>query len=233
MTHIVAASDLARGERVQQVACRSREPVEPRHHQHVASVQLVGKSALPGQAPHDTAGRFTDAVSPFVGPAPMIVATDGPALRVLRQMKSAWIITQEGTRHPTEVIGILSARNSAKSVKAYVEWFYALLHYAPGEHLAFAKYTRPHKPYKAQYWTTNTGVPVHSLMICGHNPYLVARLGKNISLIEGDEGALRWTEPDRIELHETPQLVIEKIPGCTLVAPIHLPLEVTTKGYCD
>ena len=138
-------------------------------------------------------------------------------------MKTAWIITQEGTRHPTEVIGILSARRSANKVKDYVEWLYALLHYAPSDHLAFANYNRPHNPYRAQYWTTNTGVPVQSRIICGHNPYLVARLGKNISLIEADE-VLCWTEPDRIVINTEPEFVMEKIPGLPLQAPIHLPL---------
>jgi hypothetical protein len=28
-------------DRVQKVACRSREPVEPRHHQHVTRVELI------------------------------------------------------------------------------------------------------------------------------------------------------------------------------------------------
>jgi hypothetical protein len=54
-------------------------------------------------------------------------------------MKSAWVITQEGTRRATGVIGIFSARKSADIAKEYVEWLYALLHYGPSEQLDLAK----------------------------------------------------------------------------------------------
>jgi hypothetical protein len=127
-------------------------------------------------------------------------------------MKSAWVITQEGTRHSTEVIGILSSRKSAKNIKAHLEWFYALLHSTPSEHLNFARYINPEVPYEAEYGTTNTGIPVDYVVRCGHNPYLVAcRAKKNASLIDvsGNASVLKWTNPDRLICDEqTPPNIV-------------------------
>src|SRR5229473_1693968 len=144
-------------------------------------------------------------------------------------MKRAWIITQEGTQHPSEVIGILSARKSPRAVKEYVEWLYALLHYCPREHLDLAKYNNSFNPYEAQYWTTNTGVPVDSLMACGHNPYLEARLATNVVLIDadGEQPILEWIEPHRLVCDRQTGHIIEKVPGKLSRSPVHLPLHIT------
>ncbi len=80
-------------------------------------------------------------------------------------MKRAWVITQEGPNYPTEVIGVLTARKSAATVKDYVEWLYALLHYGPDGHLAFATYTKRAIPCQAEYWTTNTGAPMNAYCV--------------------------------------------------------------------
>jgi hypothetical protein len=146
-------------------------------------------------------------------------------------MPSAWVITQEGTRHPTEVIGILSARKADKRVKEYVEWLYALLHCYPDQHLGFARYIDPIIPHEAEYDKTNTGVPVSSLMRCGDNPYLVARLAKNVTLVDEDRSGriLKWTNPARLVCDtKWPHHIVEKVPGAKCQAPIHLPLLIHT-----
>ena len=141
-------------------------------------------------------------------------------------MKSAWVITQEGTQHDTEVIGILSARKGSDAAKEYVEWLYALLHYGPAEHMGIAKYQKPFNPYEAQFMTTNTGVPVLHTITCGHNPYLVARLAKDVSLIDadGEQPILKWTNPDMPVCDKNTRRVIDRLPGGTHEAPVHLPL---------
>jgi hypothetical protein len=141
-------------------------------------------------------------------------------------MKTAWVITQEGTQHETEVVGILSARKSENVVKQHVEWLYALLHYGPAEHVSLAQYNSPSNPYEAQFMTTNTGVPVQNTMMCGHNPYLVARLAKNVTLIDSDsdQPRLKWANPDRIVCDTDTLRVIERVPGGTCEAPVRLPL---------
>jgi hypothetical protein len=140
--------------------------------------------------------------------------------------RTAWVITQEGTRHVTEVIGILSSRKSAKHIiKECLEWLYALLHYDPIDHFAYARYRNPEIPYVAQYMTTNIGVPVDSGLICGHNPYLVARRAKNVSLTSVDNiPFLKWTEPDRLEQDKQIPQNVKKIPGNLHQTPVHLPL---------
>jgi hypothetical protein len=141
-------------------------------------------------------------------------------------MKRAWIITQEGPRTPTEVIGILSARKSSKIIKDYVEWLYALLHYSADDHLNMARYSSPTNPYEAKLWVTNTGVPVQTLMFCGHNPYLIARLASNVSIVNTSQDifSLKWTEPDRLICDPQKLYVVDRIPGETVQFPVNLPL---------
>jgi hypothetical protein len=106
---------------------------------------------------------------------------------------------------------------------------FALLHYHPGDHLDLAKYNNPAVLYEAESGPTNTGVRVDYVIRCGDNPYLVACLAKNISLIETCEkvSVLKWTHQDiRIWDRQTPPNLIERIPGATSQAPIHLPLRI-------
>src|ERR1019366_6053138 len=147
-----------------------------------------------------------------------------PKFRTQPRMKSAWVITQEGPWQSAEVVGIISARKSASTIKEYIEWLYALLHYEPDRHLDLAKYKKQPNPYDAQYHTTNTGIPVGTTIRCGDNPFLVARLAKNVALTDsdGEEPVLKWTEPDRLVCDEhTPGLIVEKIPGVACPAPVH------------
>ena len=148
-----------------------------------------------------------------------------------RPSQRAWVITQEGPHHPTEVIGIPSARKSARSVKEHIEWLYALLHYYPETQLQFARYNKPEIPCEAKYWTTNTGIPVDTQVWCGDSgAILIGRLAKNITLIEDKEDVfdLQWTNPDRLECDESFPPNIKKIPGIIRKAPIHLPLRLVS-----
>lgn len=139
-----------------------------------------------------------------------------------------WVITREGTRHAKEVIGILSARKSSRTVKDHVEWLYALLHYHPHEHLELAKYTNPSNPYEAQYKKTNTSAPVKSVMTCGDNPFLMACRAKNVVLTDTDAEPpiLKWTMPNWPVCDPQTLNIVERIPGAKCKAPTHLPLRV-------
>jgi hypothetical protein len=75
-------------------------------------------------------------------------------------MTKAWVITQEDLGKNRAVIGVLSGRKSGGAIKDYVEWLYALLQYFPEEHLSLVRYNKPDRPFKAEYWKTNTGVPI-------------------------------------------------------------------------
>jgi hypothetical protein len=143
-------------------------------------------------------------------------------------MTKAWIITQEGTSDDPAVIGVLSARKSGRTVKDYVEWLYGLLHYSLGDQLSLVRYNRPCKPYKADYWKTNTGIPMESRMTCGHNPWLEARLATNVKMIDpdGECSVLEWTEPDRFVCDSRTGRIVEKIRGKTIQAPVCFPLNI-------
>jgi hypothetical protein len=141
------------------------------------------------------------------------------------KMKRAWVITQEGTRHAQEVIGILSARKSGRTVKEYVEWLHALLNYYPNDHLNLAKYNNPTTLDAAEFTRTNTGVPVENVIFCGHNPHLVARLAKDIELVDadGERPLLKWTNPNRLICDARTLQITEKVPGAVCEAPVNLP----------
>ena len=147
-------------------------------------------------------------------------------------LKRAWVIVREATNQPDEVVGVLSAQNGAHVVKRNVEWLYALMHYGPEDHLASARYTRPSVPYPAEFMRTNTGVPDQNVMHCGHNPFLIAQLAKNLSLSwqSGEEPILNWTMPDRLVCDPLrPWVITEKVPGITRSARMSLPLAVRTE----
>jgi phosphohistidine phosphatase SixA len=142
-------------------------------------------------------------------------------------MKSAWVVTLEGTSLEAKVIGIVSSRKSAEKIKEMVEWLYALLNYSPDEHFSMQRYLKPINPYPASYWRTNAGCEVQSMMTCGHNPWLVARLARDVELSkQDDKSTLRWLEPDRIECDEVAGNIISRVPGRQMEAPIRLPLNV-------
>jgi len=143
-----------------------------------------------------------------------------------RPIKSAWVITQEGTRHTREVISVFSARKAPARIKEYLEWLYALLHCYPDTHLAAAKYTKPKTPCEAEFDRTNINVPRAEVIRCGHNPLLVAVLAKDISLIDDDDGLpprLKWTMPDRIIWNHQTLERKETMAGVTIIAPMNVP----------
>jgi hypothetical protein len=148
----------------------------------------------------------------------------------VEHMKSAWVITREGTRHATEVIGILSARKSANTVREYVGWLYALLHTSPRGHFDSANYKKVPYPCEATFMTTNTGVPVDSRIICGDNPYIAACRAINVTLIDpdGDKPSLQWITPEILICDPQSRHIIEKKPGVMRKGPIHLPIRTTT-----
>src|SRR5262249_30258388 len=131
-----------------------------------------------------------------------------------------WVITQEGTRQSTEVIGLLSSRKSPDKVRMIVEFIYALFNYSAGEHFSCSRYQKPQNPYPAEYNRINTGARNMSTIFCGHHPYLVARLAKNVRLLPSERSEIEWTEPDRIEVHGS---AITRSPGIRVHAVANLP----------
>jgi len=136
----------------------------------------------------------------------------------------AWVITRETPNanavHNTVVVGLLSARKSAEAVKDYVEWLYVTLECSTEDLMGFVKYSKPYKPYEAQYFTTNTGVSHKVGMYCGHNPFLIARLADNVNLKKN--GWLEWGNPEKFVVDSKTLDIKEKLPGSNSTAPVCL-----------
>ena len=113
-------------------------------------------------------------------------------------MKKAWLITwDQAGGHPRQkdkIVSILSGRLSAKTVFDYVERLYVSSEYSLSDRLAYAK-NRKNNPYPAQFVSIN-GVLWEGQITCGHNPFLFARLVKNIRVeVDSDgEEQLHWDE---------------------------------------
>ena len=88
-----------------------------------------------------------------------------------------------------------------------VETLYAAREYAPDEMLEAIR-RKGHNPYRAEWGTIAVGqgeggrpparVPWLGEVICGHNPFLVARLGR--AWTTGDQsGGIEWEDDPRPE----------------------------------
>jgi hypothetical protein len=129
----------------------------------------------------------------------------------------AWVITLEGTDLPEEVIAIVSARRSEEYIKHTLELLYGLLHYNAEEQLAAAQWTRPSIPYEA--------APIlrgqRTAFSCGHNPFLVARLARDVRLNTSRKvHMLEWQQPDRFEAAASGPL--KRTEGKMRSAPVRL-----------
>src|SRR6266404_4493141 len=99
-----------RRERVQQVARRSRQPVEPRHQQHVASVELVEYPAKLRPVGLRSARHFTEHLARPVLPQRHNLSRD--ALAVSRYPCIA--------ANHTPLMAVIYAKEKAFSIKALI-----------------------------------------------------------------------------------------------------------------
>lgn len=95
---------------------------------------------------------------------------------------SAWLITWEHmgdhAKPLDRVAAVLNPRVSAHRVLEIVELLYANASYDPSERIAMAK-DRKNIPYPARFGVLHS-VPWQGEILCGHNPWLEARLVKNL-----------------------------------------------------
>ena len=118
-------------------------------------------------------------------------------------LRSAWVVAWESIGDqplvPTdrEVVAVLNYRWSGSKVREITEQLYASLNYTPHEKLR-AAWDRTANPYPARFGELN-GVPWTAEVLCGHNPWLKARMVKNLRTIEVEDGAAKlcWEELPR------------------------------------
>ncbi len=96
---------------------------------------------------------------------------------------------------PETVAAVLSPRLSARRVLEIVELLYANASYDPSERIAFAK-SRKGNPYRARFGVLH-GVPWEGKIVCGYNPWLEARLVRNLRADRDATGEERFVWDER------------------------------------
>ena len=113
---------------------------------------------------------------------------------------SAWLITWESVSDhakPTDVVAaVLNPRLSGRRVLEIVELLYANASYDTSERIAFVK-SPQRNPYRAQFGKLHDGVPWEGEIICGHNPWLEARLVSNLRAERDADGLEQFVWEER------------------------------------
>lgn len=106
----------------------------------------------------------------------------------MKTLKRAWLITWEWSgdhaKKTQKIISVLDYRIGDKRVKEYIEQIYADNYFTLEERVFYLK-----SPQKRPYYGKYNGRS--DKIICGHNPYIYARLVKDI-LIDGK--IFHWKE---------------------------------------
>ncbi len=123
------------------------------------------------------------------------------------QPMTAWLIMWEWEGNhaavETPYVDIVSFRKNIPYVKEYLQRLHDLNCLSLRERMSAARYNRPPKPiYEATVHRTTRGVEeIH----CGHNPYLVARPVRNLTIeTDSSTGAevVRWTPYKKSKVFE-------------------------------
>jgi hypothetical protein len=109
---------------------------------------------------------------------------------------TAWLIqwhwTGENNRVEKPLVDIVSARKNIRYVKEYVQRLHNLHRLTLHERVPVERYKKPSEQIcKAQATRTKGGITIH----CGHNPFLVATLVKNLVVTTDDasgEESVTW-----------------------------------------
>lgn len=110
----------------------------------------------------------------------------------------AWVVRWEwaGVHAAVEqpIAAVLRPQTGAEQVRRIVEVLHASRQYAPDEMLAAIR-RHGHHPYPAQFGRLR-GAPWMGEVICGHNPYLIARLAMVLPSGDGS-GRIDWEDLPR------------------------------------
>lgn len=118
----------------------------------------------------------------------------------VKKKDSAWLITWEDKNSNTfstkNIISIRDARISGDRIADFIEQYYISTHYATKDKFYFSSRLKLN-PYPAIYSKTKGGVPYMGSLTCGDNPYIHARLVKNLKMFyNGIEEKFEWDDID-------------------------------------
>lgn len=120
-----------------------------------------------------------------------------------RPLKTAWLISWEWigdhARVDQPVVAILNSRRSGEHVRQFVEQFYCSTKFGIEEKVRVARDAKAN-PYPAKF-VQMEGTPFHGVITCGHNPFLLARLVRNVRVFVDGEGT------ERLEFEKIPRVM--------------------------
>jgi hypothetical protein len=110
---------------------------------------------------------------------------------------SAWLITWEKfgghVKKPRNIVAILNPRLGHQRVRELLELLYVNHVFTLSEKIGYAK-NKIFNPYPAEYGSTN-GIKWIGRITCGHNPFLEAKLVKNLIVSrKGNKEHITWVE---------------------------------------
>jgi len=127
---------------------------------------------------------------------------------------TAWLVTWdwigEHVKREDKIVTVMSRRLSPERVSEILEMIYGNEYYTLEERVSFAK-SRKLNPYPA-YYDDIGGIPWTGRILCGHNPFLVARLVDNLYVTRDAEGIehLTWEERKNPDLNGPRKIKIER-----------------------
>lgn len=114
--------------------------------------------------------------------------------------KQAWLITWENkdskSFNPNNIIAIRDARVSGEKIADFVTLHYAAIKYSSTNKFRFSSKATPN-PYPAIFSKTDKGISYACDITCGDNPYIHARIVKNLKIsYENNTEKFDWEEVD-------------------------------------
>jgi hypothetical protein len=111
----------------------------------------------------------------------------------MRKMK-AWLVTWEWcgehAKRNEPLAAIFNPRYSSERVRELVGFIYRSTEYSLRDQAEYARNKR-YNPYPAEFGQTKDGSPWGGEIICGHNPFLRARLVDDLIIERNAEGK-KW-----------------------------------------
>jgi hypothetical protein len=119
-----------------------------------------------------------------------------------RKMK-AWLVTWEWcgehAKREDPLAAIFDPRYSGERVRELVGFIYRSAMFTLSEQAEYAR-NKKHNPYPPEFGRTLDNIPWSGEIICGHNPFLRARLVDDLVIERNTEGkeTASWKERPRI-----------------------------------
>ena len=124
-------------------------------------------------------------------------------MRDARPLNTAWLISREWIGDHVHVdqpvVATLDSRRSGEHVRQFAERLYCSTKFGIEEKVRVAGDAIAN-PYPAKVMQVK-GASCHGVITCGHSPYLLARLVRNVRVFVDSEGS------ERLEFEKVPKVI--------------------------